>query len=370
MRKLLKGTALAICGIGLSVQAIAGNKDRIGQAGATELLINPWGQSTGVFGMNGAQVKGLDAMKTNVAGLSFVEKTEVGVAYTRFLSGSGVSVNNIGFAQKLGNIGAIGLNIMTMSFGDIAITDYNNPEGQIGTYKPQFMNFSLGYAKDFSEKIHVGIGATFVSEQISNVKATGAVFEAGIQYVTGERKNFHFGITLRNLGTSMKFSGNGFAIDSEAPEDETYTVTRETPSEKFAMPTYLNFGVAYDFYLDENHLASEDSMPKHRLTAMGNFTSNSFNNDYLGVGVEYAFRETFMLRAGYRYEQDITNRNTSTFYSGYAAGATVQTKLGKDKIDPETKEVKVMPKVAIDYSFRPTLSPNNGVHTFSLRFMR
>lgn len=359
MRKLITGSALAVCALGVGIQAFAGNKDRIGQAGATELLINPWAQSTGVFGMNTAQVKGVDAFKTNIAGLSFVDKTELGVAHTRYLSGSGVGVNNLALAQKLGNFGVLGVNVMAMSFGEITMTDYNNPEGQIGTYTPQFFNFSLGFAKSFSEKIHAGIGATFVSEQISNVRASGAVFEAGIQYVTGARDNFHFGITLRNLGTNMQFKGSGFAIDSEAPESETYQLTRETPSEKFAMPTYLNFGVAYDFYLDEKRLKSEDDQPKHRATVMANFTSNSFNNDYLGGGFEYAFMETIMLRAAYRYERDITNRHTSTFYTGYSAGATVQHRIG-DK----------GPKIALDYSYRPTHTPANGVHAFSLRFMR
>jgi outer membrane receptor protein involved in Fe transport len=106
-------------------------------------------------------------------------------------------------------------------------------------------------------------------------------------------------------------------------------------------------------------LANAEDEPKHRATAMANFTSNSFNNDFLGVGVEYAFREIFMLRGGYRYERDITNRSTNTFYTGYSAGATVQHRIG-DK----------GPKIGIDYSFRPTHTPSNGVHTFSLRFMR
>ncbi len=360
MKKIITGTAFAACMLGTSFGVLAGNKDRIGQSGATELLLNPWGRSTGVFGMNTAQVGGIESMKTNIAGLAGVNKTEIGIAYSAYLRGSQIGVNNLGFAQKLGDFGVIGVDIMAMSFGEIVITDYNNPEGQIGTYKPQFFNATLGYAKDFSNSIRAGVAATFISEQISNVKANGAVFEAGIQYVTGKRDNFHFGITLRNIGTSMSFAGSGFSINSEAPANTSYTLNRETPSEKFEMPTYLNFGLAYDFFLDENHLKSEDDKPKHRATVMGNFTSNSFNNDYLGLGVEYAFKEMFMVRAAYRYEKGIGNtEKTTTFYTGFSAGATVQKELGENG-----------PKLAIDYSYRPTARPNNGVHTVGIRFMR
>lgn len=360
MKKLIKGTALAVCALGVSMSAMAGNKDRIGQAGATELSINPWAKSTGVFGMNTAYVGGLDAMKTNVAGLALVEKMEVGVAHTRYLSGTGVNVSNLAFATRLGSSTVAGVNIMSMGFGEIPIATFDNPEGSIGTFSPQFLNVNLGFSKQFSNSIHAGVGATFVSEQIADAHASGAAFEAGIQYITGMRDNFHFGITLRNIGTNMRYSGSGFMIDTDAPGNEqVYALNRATPSERFEMPTYLNFGAAYDFYLDENHLQDADSLPKHRLTVMASFTSNSFNNDFLGLGLEYSFRERFQVRGGYRYENGIGTDESTTFYTGLAAGASVMQRLGKSG-----------PILALDYSYRPTQRPTNGVHTFSLRLMR
>lgn len=366
MRKFYNSAALMICMVSLSVAAIAGNKDRSGQAGATQLLINPWGQSTGVFGMNTSYVSGIDAMKTNIAGLASVKKTEVGFAHSQYLAGSGVTINNLGLAQRIGNIGVIGANVMSVSFGEVIITDYDNPEGGIGTYNPQFYNVMVSYAKEFSSNISAGAAATFVSEQIPDASASGAVFEAGIQYVTGKRDNFHFGITLRNIGTGMKYEGSGFAINSEAPQDGSYSLNRKIPSADFEMPTYLNIGVSYDFYLDENRINPEDMQsteeftPKHRASVMGNFTSNSFNNDYIGGAVEYAFKETIMLRGGYRYESKIGDADLSTtFYTGLCAGATVKFNIGETG-----------PTCALDYSYRSTRRPNNGVHTFSLRVMR
>ena len=358
MKKLSTIAFLALSAVSVAFQAQAGNKDRSGQAGAAELLINPWGASTGVFGLNTANVQGMEAMKNNIAGLAYVDGTEIGVAYSAYLKGSKTSVNNLGFAQKLGEAGVIGLNLQSLSFGEIDVTDWNNPDAGIGSYKPQFFNIQVGFAKEFSHSIHAGFGITYVSEAISNVRASGACFEAGVQYVTGAQDNFHFGVTLRNVGTNMRFSGEGFAINSQAPEDETYIVNRETPSDKFEMPTYLGIAVAYDFYLDGNK-NDKTAKPKHRLTAMGGFTSNSFNNDYIGAGLEYGFRDMVMLRAAYRYEKDIASvDNSTTFYKGFSAGASVQTGFGGKGSD-----------IAIDYSFRPTHRPDNGVHTVSLRFL-
>ena len=55
----------------------AGNKDRSGQAGASELLINPWARSSGWGNVSTANVQGLEAMFINVAGLAFANRTEL-----------------------------------------------------------------------------------------------------------------------------------------------------------------------------------------------------------------------------------------------------------------------------------------------------
>ena len=290
------------------------------------------GISAGVFGANSSCVKGLEAMKGNIAGLAYLDGTEIGLAYNIYLKGANVNVLNLAIGQKFGDAGVVGINIQSMSFGDITITDADHPQGGIGTYKPSFFNVQLGYAKEFSRAIHAGIGLTFVSEQITNARASGAAFEAGVQYVTGERDNFHFGVTLRNVGTNMRFTGEGFSFDSESPTsgNGTYQVRRVTPTDKFEMPTYLNIGASYDFYLGEKSLEHKEDNPKHRLTAMLAFTSNSFNNDYIAAGLEYGFKEMFMLRAGYRYEKDImSTENSTTFYKGVSVGASVMTKLGR-----------------------------------------
>lgn len=358
MKQILKKAVLAACSIGLAAPAMAGNKDRSGQAGATELLINPWGQSTGVFGMDVATVRGIQAMKVNIAGLSHTDNLEIGASHNMYLAGSGVAINDAGFAYRVGESSVIGVNVMSMTFGDIAVTDGDHPEGTGEKYNPQFLNVSIGFAKEFSRSIHAGVNGTFISEQIGNVGAVGGAIDAGIQYVTGKRDNFHIGITLRNAGTNMRFSGGGFSSDSQAPDDPDYTITRQDPTEKFQLPTYLALGAAYDFFLDEGRLASEDATPKHRLTVLGNFTSNSFNNDYIGVGAEYAFMERFMARAAYRYERDINDAAKSqTFYTGYSFGVSV------------VQKANATSKFAFDYSFRPTHRPDNGVHVFSLRYI-
>jgi hypothetical protein len=215
--------------------------------------------------------------------------------------------------------------------------------------------------RPFSDRIHAGVNVTFVSEGVNDAKAFGACFDAGIQYVTGKRDNFHFGIVLRNVGTNMRFTGSGYSYQFDVNGDYIYQVNRMNPTEKFEMPVYLNIALAYDFYLDENRVGTDSGYtnPKHRLTAMGSFISNSFNNDYISAGLEYSFMERFNLRAAYRYERDIFNsEDMTTFYTGVSAGAGIMLPLGKSG-----------QSLGIDYSYRPTKRPNNGLHCFSIRYL-
>ena len=89
-----------------SQSAYAGNDERRGTAGASELLINPWARNTGWGGVNVANVRGISSMFSNVAGLAFVESIEVAYSNTMLYGGksglsSGASINTFGLAVRI-----------------------------------------------------------------------------------------------------------------------------------------------------------------------------------------------------------------------------------------------------------------------------
>ena len=50
--KRIKLSILVLLACGVSTSSMAGNPDRAGEAGASQLLINPWTQSVGFGGAN------------------------------------------------------------------------------------------------------------------------------------------------------------------------------------------------------------------------------------------------------------------------------------------------------------------------------
>jgi len=112
-----------------SIVANAGNPDRQGEAGGYELLLNPWARNAGLHAMTTSMVYGVEAMQINIAGLSRIHKTEFVIAHTRLYEGTGIRINSLGLAQKMGENGAFGISLMAMDFGDIEVTLTNTPEG-------------------------------------------------------------------------------------------------------------------------------------------------------------------------------------------------------------------------------------------------
>lgn len=325
---------------------MAGNPDRAGAAGATQLLINPWARSAGWGLANSASVRGVEAMYGNIAGLAMVNKTEVLFTSTRWLEGSGVKINSVGLGQKLGASGVLGITATTMSFGEIDVRTYDSPEGGLGTFRPTMANIGLSYAKSFSNSIHGGILVRMVSESIANVRTSGVCFDAGIHYVTGPTDNVHFGIALKNVGPSMAFKGDGLAVQGLLVQGSDQ-LTLEQRSADYEIPSMLNIGAAYDLNIGE----------MHRVSFAATFTSNSFTKDQGVFGIEYAFKKMFHLRGGFLYEQGITSDvDRTTVFTGPSGGLSIDFPFGDEKKS----------SVALDYGYRTT-NPFAGVHSIGIR---
>ena len=350
--------------MGLSApQAFAGNKDRSGQAGASELLINPWAASSGWGNAGMSFIHGVEAIYGNVAGISSCNTLDLNFSHTSWLVGIGndTRISSFGFLARVGESSVLGLSFMSFSIGEIPITTTQNPDpGTLGTYKPNLMNINLSFAKAFSNSISGGFNLKIISESIKDMGGVGVALDAGIQYVTGPYDNVHFGITLKNIGPTMKFSGDGISLRVFMDNTSNQQFTMVQRVDDFELPTQLSIAAAYDFLFAETN----------RLTIAGNFSSNSFTNDQFTLGFEYGWKEMFLLRAGYTYENGIWSKegfkdgfmnddNCMNINRGLSAGVSVQVPLSK-------KEGGM--KLAVDYSYRDTYV-FNGTHSVGARLI-
>ncbi len=344
---LPRALGLMLAGLALGTTLYAGNPDRSGQAGATQLLINPWGRSSGWMGAGMAGIKGVESFQFNPAGLYNISGTEFQFCRTNWLGGSGININAFGLAQRVGGSGCLGLSVMSFDFGEIPVTTVNQPERTLGTYQPQMLNFALGYAKNFSNQINGGFVVKIVQEGLTDAKSQGLAIDAGIQYLAGESKRTKFSVCLKNVGPEMVYRGDGLTLRGRV-QGLDYDQSLQNRSARFDMPSQLLIGGSYDFWLDSTD---------HVLTLAALFSANAFSNNEYTVGLEYQLMNYLGIRAGFAYQEGIFDtENRQTSFTGPAAGVTVQVPFGEDK----------QRTFGIDYSYRATM-PFNGTHTFSIR---
>ena len=355
--KIKISLAVAILGCFIGTKTYAGNPDRAGEAGATQLVINPWARSSGMAGANMAYISGVESMNFNVAGLSNTKGTELNLSRSSWLGGAvGININSFGFATRLGNStdtsgNTLALSIVSYDFGSIPITTEANPDGGIGSYKVQMLNIGIGYSHWFSRNISGGILARIVSEGIPNATASGIALDAGLQYRAGKFDRTHFGVSLRNIGPPMQYSGDG--LSSRGVFDGySNSMTIEARTSKFEMPTVLSVAASYDIIADTGYA--------NKLTLGGGFVSNAFDKDQLVAGLQFDYKRHISLRAGYVYEAGITSSTVSTdkrsnVYSGPSAGVSLNMPFSHNKR-----------LLSLDYSYRVS-NPFSGTHTFGLR---
>jgi len=354
MKRILSIITVMVLTASLSAPSLfAGNDNRRGTAGATELLINPWARSSSWGGINTSCSRGIDAFFTNIAGLSFVEKTEFVYTNTILNGGrsglvSGASINAFGLAIRIGEAGVLGAYVMAMGCGDLPITTEESPEpGSNGTFSPTLMNLNVAFSYSFTNSIHGGGNIKVITESTNNVSATGVAIDAGIQYQTGENDELKFGISLKNIGPALSFNGTGMAFTTVNNSGNQMTVQfRESEME---LPTCLNIGLSYDLLFEKWN---------QRLTIAANFTSNAFLRDDFGLGFEYSLLDRFQARAAYVYQTGLfDNDNRATANTGLHAGASVIFPFGKDGNR----------SISLDYSYRSATNLK-GSHSIGATF--
>jgi len=308
----------------------AGNDRRIGTAGAQELLIPYGSRGTAMGGAVLSTAHGIESMFWNPAGLASLEGTEAMFTHLPYLAD--IDMNFVGAATNIEGFGSIGFGAKVVDIGDIDETTAEYPDGTGRTFSPTLTVLNLTYARVLTANVSFGFNAMFINENIFEVTANGAAFDVGFIY-DPRWNGLSLGLTVKNYGSEMKFSGFGF--NRELDQRPASPVAA-----KFDLPSQINIGMAYDFVRNGPHYAS----------ISGNFRSNNYSDDAWQGGFEYAYNDLYFIRGGYNFS------NQDNYLYGASFGAGLIYKFGDTKI-------------AFEYSWNETdVFDNNQYFTVTLGF--
>ena len=311
MSRIILNALLIIAMVSVSVlDATAGDDTRRGTSGATQLLVPLTARSaslgasltSGMAGMNG-----LEAIYANPAGLTL--NTGTAALFSRMEYVADIGVNYFGVAQNFGS-NNIAFMVSSWDFGDIPLQTELQPEITSVTYDASFITAGITYARVFTDRISAGVTAKVVSESIDNTSATAVAFDAGMTYIVGET-GLRMGVSLKNIGSSINYNGVGLTrqvkLPNQPPNANNNALIFE--SEGVELPSLLNVGVSYAREVSDGAV----------LTVLGNFRSNSFDQDEYSGGVELGLFDVLYLRGGV----DIVADSDLSFFNGTNFGAGV-----------------------------------------------
>jgi hypothetical protein len=303
----------------LSMTGFASNKDRIGTAGAQELLIPVGARGTALGYSSGLFLKGADAIYWNPAGLSRMTRgVEAMFSQMSYIADINVSYGAIGI--HAGDFGDLGFTLKSLAFGDIPVTTVDYPDGTGERYSPTYLTFGITYARLLTDRISVGVTANLVSEKILSMSASGLAFDIGIQYQNLGIQGLMLSVGVKSIGPNMRFGGSNAYINATPEEGNRGQTPYVIEMASFEMPTCLEIGLGYSPKLDE----------KNYLAVGGAFRNNNYLDDELNFGAEYSYMSTFFVRGGYTFapqvSKDITGE-TSYLYD-WTIGAGVHYEVG------------------------------------------
>lgn len=304
------------------------NTNRAGTNGAAELLVPLTARYSALGGATTSvlsQMNGLEALYANPSGLTNNQSTSA--LFSRLQYVDDIGVNYFGLAQRFGD-NNLALTISAWDMGEIHRQTELDPEKADATFRVSFINVGVTFARTLTDRIAAGATLKIINHTIDDLTATGIVFDAGMTYVVGET-GLRLGVALKNIGNELQYSGTGLGRRVRLPDQpsDASVNTVQLESEGVQYPTLLNFGVAYE----------REMFTGASATLLGNFRSNSFEDDQFSGALELGFRNLLYVRGGYEYNR----QNNETFYKGYAFGGGLQLDFAGTAI-------------TVDYSMVPT----------------
>lgn len=314
----MKRIILSLMLIGLIWPDLYAGEDKTGEAGFMFLKI-PMGARETSMGMTGlTQSQGAAAMYWNPATISSAER--ITTTFSHVSHFAGIKSNYMALAIPVEEVGTFAASVNYLSFGEIEVTTQNRPEGTGVFFTPSDIAFSVGYSRQVTDRVSVGVVAKYIYSKIDQVSATGFAFDFGFLYNTGFR-GLKLGFVMSNLGPQSIYDGDG--LTREIKFDEWGTANSaflKYGSEPFELPASVNFGLSMDIFRTE-----QNALIFNLEQNVNNFQANRIN-----FGAEYGFMNMFFVRGGYTSAFNKKADYTSTgSMGGLTAGAGLRYKFSE-----------------------------------------
>ena len=272
----------------------------------------------------------------NPAKLAFAsQKAAAAFSFTPWLSKyvDDMSISYLTGFYKLDDNQAVGLSMTYFDLGDIELTDGSG--GSLGSFNPREFAISATYSRKLSQNLSLGISGRFIHSNLSGNITTspttdpkpGTSIAADIGVYHNSKLTFLKKQSLLSYGASISNIGSKITYNSADEEDFIPTNLKLGGGLSSFIDPYNKVTFAVDFNKLLVPTPQPDGSERDKGVIGGMFSSfgdapGGFSEELqeimISTGLEYEYKETFSLRAGYFYEnQNKGNRKYFTFGAGF-----------------------------------------------------
>ncbi|GGD54843.1 type IX secretion system outer membrane channel protein PorV [Muriicola marianensis] len=335
MRKLVGILLLVFVSKGLA------QEDRVITTAVPFLTIAADARAAGMGDMGVATSVDAFSQQWNPAKFAFAErKMGIGVSYTPYLESiiTDISLLNGSFYNKINERSAFAFSLRYFTLGEIELRQFANDPGTLA--KPNELALDGSYSLKLSDKFSMAVAGRFIRSnlrlpEISNVDSQAAssfavdvagYFRSDEIAYNNYNGRWRAGFNLSNLGgkiqydeggqenflpTNLRFGG-GF--DFIFDQDNVLGITAEF--NKLLVPTPRDFDNDGDVDSEDNDQYQQIGFLKGVFESFGD-APDGFSEELKEVtwalGAEYAFQQSFMVRAGYFNESE--DKGSRKFFS-------------------------------------------------------
>jgi hypothetical protein len=297
---------LLCCGLVFLPSAVQAQA-KVGTTGAQFLELGVSARAMGMAEAFTAVSDDITSVYYNPAGLTYLYGREAAFTYIDMPAGVGHGFAAIGFPLEA--IGGV-LGVSTIALGSGSM-DVWGPDGATGqTFSYNDFALAVSYGRYLTDRFSIGVTVKYIGEFSYDYSSNGWGADVGTVYNTGFR-GFKIAMVISNFGPDMKFIKNAYPL-----------------------PIDFKFGGAINVIEGVDHLltfAAEGSHPSDNL--------EQYNS-----GLEYVFKDRFILRAGERFHYDV---------DGFTFGGGLRLPFGEDR------------RLGFDYAFQD-FGVLTEVHRFTM----
>jgi hypothetical protein len=268
----------------------SGSVSNVATTAAPFLEIGVGSRAIGMGGAFVATANDATAMYWNPAGLGRLSHPELIFIHTEWIAE--INFDFAGGVIPLGQIGTLGASITTVSMDAMEVRTVDKPEGTGEFFDVNNLALMISYGFNLTDRFSIGFSTKYIHEKIWKETAQSFALDIGTLFRTG-LKDMRIGAALTNFGSDMQLTGDDLLVFYDPDPYQMGNndkIFSDLKTDKWPLP--LNFQVGLAMELINSNV--------HRLTTAVDAMHPVNNKESIHCGMEYALREQFLLRAGYR----------------------------------------------------------------------